>query len=43
MGDIVIEIDDATPNTARCLAMIGVAREVAAITEARSSNSRRPG
>ncbi|MBI2808276.1 MAG: phenylalanine--tRNA ligase subunit beta [Planctomycetes bacterium] len=31
MGDIVIEID-VLPNTARCLAMIGVAREVAAIT-----------
>src|SRR5207244_5711528 len=31
MGDIVIELD-VLPNTARCLAMIGVAREVAAIT-----------
>src|SRR4030095_11784685 len=31
MGDIVLEID-VLPNTARCLAMIGVAREVAAIT-----------
>src|SRR5207302_4006712 len=31
MGDIVIEID-VLPNTARCLAMIGVAREGAAIT-----------
>src|SRR5262245_35674961 len=31
MGDIVIEVD-VLPNTARCLAMIGVAREVAAIT-----------
>ncbi|MBI1831368.1 MAG: phenylalanine--tRNA ligase subunit beta [Planctomycetes bacterium] len=30
MGDIVIEVD-VLPNTARCLAMIGVAREVAAI------------
>jgi phenylalanyl-tRNA synthetase beta chain len=32
MGDIVIEVD-VLPNTARCLAMIGVAREVAAITQ----------
>jgi phenylalanyl-tRNA synthetase beta chain len=31
MGDIVLEID-VTPNMARCLSMIGVAREVAAIT-----------
>jgi phenylalanyl-tRNA synthetase beta chain len=31
MGDIVIEVD-VLPNTARCLALIGVAREVAAIT-----------
>src|ERR1019366_9521834 len=31
MGDVVIEVD-VLPNTARCLAMIGVAREVAAIT-----------
>ncbi|MSQ96336.1 MAG: phenylalanine--tRNA ligase subunit beta [Gemmataceae bacterium] len=31
MGDTVIEVD-VLPNTARCLAMIGVAREVAAIT-----------
>src|SRR4029079_1754101 len=31
MGDIVLEVD-VLPNTARCLAMIGVAREVAAIT-----------
>jgi phenylalanyl-tRNA synthetase beta chain len=31
MGDIVIEID-VLPNMARCLSMIGVAREVAAIT-----------
>ncbi len=34
MGDIVIEID-VLPNTARCLALIGVAREVAAITGAK--------
>ena len=34
MGDIVIEVD-VLPNTARCLAMIGVAREVAAITGAK--------
>ncbi len=34
MGDIVIEID-VLPNTARCLAMIGVAREVAALTGAK--------
>jgi phenylalanyl-tRNA synthetase beta chain len=34
MGDVVIEID-VLPNTARCLAMIGVAREVAAITGAK--------
>lgn len=31
MGDVVLEVD-VLPNTARCLAMIGVAREVAAIT-----------
>jgi phenylalanyl-tRNA synthetase beta chain len=31
LGDIVLEID-VTPNLARCLAMIGVAREVAALT-----------
>jgi len=31
MGDIVIEVD-VLPNMARCLSMIGVAREVAAIT-----------
>jgi phenylalanyl-tRNA synthetase beta chain len=31
MGDIIIEID-VLPNMARCLSMIGVAREVAAIT-----------
>ena len=31
MGDIVLEID-VLPNMARCLSMIGVAREVAAIT-----------
>src|SRR5262249_50613354 len=31
MGDIVVEID-VLPNMARCLAMIGVAREVAAIS-----------
>jgi phenylalanyl-tRNA synthetase beta chain len=31
MGDIVLEID-ILPNMARCLSMIGVAREVAAIT-----------
>src|SRR5476649_208917 len=31
MGDIVIE-GDVLPNTARCLAMIGIAREVAALT-----------
>jgi phenylalanyl-tRNA synthetase beta chain len=31
MGDIVLEVD-VLPNMARCLAMIGVAREVAAIT-----------
>src|ERR671929_217947 len=31
MGDIVAEID-VLPNMARCLAMIGVAREVAALT-----------
>ena len=34
MGDIVLEVD-VLPNTARCLAMIGVAREVAAITGAK--------
>lgn len=31
MGDVVFEID-VLPNMARCLAMIGVAREVAALT-----------
>jgi phenylalanyl-tRNA synthetase beta chain len=31
MGDAVIEID-ILPNTARCLSMLGVAREVAALT-----------
>src|ERR1700678_91303 len=31
MGDIIIEVD-VLPNMARCLSMIGVAREVAAIT-----------
>src|SRR5947208_1079452 len=31
MGDIVLEVD-VLPNMARCLAMIGVARELAAIT-----------
>ncbi len=34
MGDIVLEVD-VLPNMARCLAMIGVAREVAAITGAK--------
>lgn len=34
MGDIVLEVD-VLPNMARCLSMIGVAREVAAITGAR--------
>jgi phenylalanyl-tRNA synthetase beta chain len=31
MGDIVLEVD-VLPNMARCLSMIGVAREVAAVT-----------
>ncbi|MFO0926275.1 MAG: hypothetical protein U0736_04440 [Gemmataceae bacterium] len=31
MGDIVLEVD-VLPNMARCLAMLGVAREVAALT-----------
>jgi phenylalanyl-tRNA synthetase beta chain len=31
MGDVVLEVD-VLPNMARCLAMIGIAREVAAIT-----------
>jgi phenylalanyl-tRNA synthetase beta chain len=31
MGDVVLELD-ITPNMARCLSMIGVAREVAALT-----------
>jgi len=31
MGDIVLEID-VLPNMARCLSMIGIAREVAALT-----------
>ena len=34
MGDFVLEID-VLPNMARCLSMIGVAREVAAITGAK--------
>ncbi len=33
MGDIVLEVD-VLPNMARCLAMLGIAREVAAITGA---------
>jgi phenylalanyl-tRNA synthetase beta chain len=32
MGDIVLDLD-ITPNMARCLSMIGVAREVGALTE----------
>jgi phenylalanyl-tRNA synthetase beta chain len=32
MGDIILEID-VTPNLARCLSMIGMAREVAASTD----------
>jgi phenylalanyl-tRNA synthetase beta chain len=32
MGDIVLEVD-VLPNMARCLAMIGVARELAALTD----------
>lgn len=32
MGDVVLEVD-VLPNMARCLAMIGVAREVAALTD----------
>src|SRR5207253_290439 len=31
MGDIILDLD-VTPNLARCLSMIGVAREVAALT-----------
>src|SRR5207244_8166140 len=31
MGDIILELD-VLPNMARCLSMIGVAREVAALT-----------
>src|SRR5262249_54899552 len=31
MGDIVVELE-ITPNMARCLSMLGVAREVAALT-----------
>jgi phenylalanyl-tRNA synthetase beta chain len=31
MGDIIVELE-VTPNLARCLAMLGVAREVAALT-----------
>jgi phenylalanyl-tRNA synthetase beta chain len=31
MGDVVLELD-VTPNLSRCLSMIGVAREVAALT-----------
>jgi phenylalanyl-tRNA synthetase beta chain len=34
MGDIVLELE-VTPNLARCLSMIGVAREVAALTGGR--------
>ena len=36
MGDIVLEID-VLPNMARCLSMIGVAREVAALTGQQSA------
>src|SRR5437762_47728 len=36
MGDIVLELE-VTPNMARCLSMIGVAREVAAITGQQAS------
>ncbi|HLJ97537.1 MAG TPA: phenylalanine--tRNA ligase subunit beta [Gemmataceae bacterium] len=32
MGEIILDLD-VTPNLARCLSMIGVAREVAALTE----------
>jgi phenylalanyl-tRNA synthetase beta chain len=32
MGDVVLEVD-VLPNMARCLSMIGVAREVAALTD----------
>ena len=31
MGDVVLEVD-VLPNMARCLSLIGVAREVAALT-----------
>src|SRR5205085_8461891 len=31
MGDIILELD-VLPNMARCLSMLGVAREVAALT-----------
>jgi phenylalanyl-tRNA synthetase beta chain len=34
MGEIILELD-VTPNLARCLSMIGVAREVAAMTDQR--------
>jgi phenylalanyl-tRNA synthetase beta chain len=34
MGDVVVEVD-VLPNMARCLAMVGVAREVAAVTGGR--------
>src|ERR1051325_11051967 len=34
MGDVILEVD-VLPNMARCLAMLGVAREVAAITGAK--------
>jgi phenylalanyl-tRNA synthetase beta chain len=36
MGDVVLEVD-VLPNMARCLSMIGVAREVAAITGAKAA------
>ena len=44
MGDIVLEID-VLPNMARCLSMIGVAREVAALTgtDAEAAAARRAG
>ena len=38
MGDIVLELD-VTPNMARCLSMIGIAREVSACTGPTSSQS----
>ena len=42
LGDIVVELD-VLPNMARCLSMIGIAREVAALTGAATHDCRAEG